>query len=194
MALYTSNYLKNLARDNSLILENRIFSERKKTHTSFDIFLSHSFLDKDEVKGLYQELTNLGFSVYVDWIIDPDLDRSKVTKQTAELIRSRMKMSKTLLLAVSANAALSKWMPWELGYVDGNTAKCAILPVSLDNITQTDYTRVEYLLLYPYVKRAQLNYTTSSYITESGNNYVSMKDWINKGESPSYKSTNIINL
>ncbi len=29
MALYTSNYLKNLARNNSLILENRIFSERK---------------------------------------------------------------------------------------------------------------------------------------------------------------------
>lgn len=103
-------------------------------------------------------------------------------------------MSKTLLLAVSANAALSKWMPWELGYVDGNTSKCAILPISQDNITRTDFTRAEYLLLYPYVKQAQLNYTTSSYITESGHSYVSMKEWINKGESPSYKPTNIMNL
>lgn len=194
MALYTSNYLKTLARNNSIELNYRIITESKKIHNSFDIFLSHSFLDQEEVKGLYQELTDLDFSVYVDWIIDPQLDRTKITKETAELIRSRMKMSKTLLLAVSANAAMSKWMPWELGYVDGNTAKCAILPVSQDSITQTNFTRVEYLLLYPYVKRALLNYTTSSYITESGNNYVSIKDWINKGESPSYKLTNIINL
>lgn len=193
MALYTSNYLKTLARNNSFILENRIFSERKKTHNSFDIFLSHSFLDKEEVKGLYQELTNMGFSVYVDWIIDPELDRTKVTKETAELIRKRMKISKTLLLAVSENAALSKWMPWELGYVDGNTNKCAILPISQDDRIRKEFTRAEYLLLYPYVTQAQINYTTNPYITESAYSYVSLKDWV-KGESPSYKSANINQL
>lgn len=193
MALYTSTYLKNLARTNSLILENRIFSERKKLHTDFDIFLSHSFLDKEEVKGIYKELTDMGFSVYVDWIIDPDLDRSKVTKETAELIRKRMKMSKTLLLAVSENAALSKWMPWELGYVDGNTSRCALLPISQDNRHRTEFTRAEYLLLYPYVKQALINYSINTYITESGHTYVSLKDWV-KGTSPSYKSTNINQL
>ena len=44
--------------------------------TKFDIFLSHSFLDKAEVQGLYQELTDFGYSVYVDWVVDPHLDRT----------------------------------------------------------------------------------------------------------------------
>lgn len=135
----------------------------------------------------------MGFSVYVDWIIDPELDRTKVTKETAELIRKRMKISKTLLLAVSENAALSKWMPWELGYVDGNTNKCAILPISQDDRIRKEFTRAEYLLLYPYVTQAQINYTTNPYITESAYSYVSLKDWV-KGESPSYKSANINQL
>ena len=77
----------------------------------FDIFLSHSFLDQREVKGLYIELTDLGYRVYVDWIADPQLDRNNVTKESAELIRNRMKSSKTLLLAISENAEMSKWMP-----------------------------------------------------------------------------------
>lgn len=194
MALYTSIYLKELARKNSEKLSVRMLSEQQKTHTSFDIFLSHSFLDKEEVKGLYQELTDMGFSVYVDWIVDPHLNRNNVTKEVAEKIRGRMKMSKTLLLAVSANADMSKWMPWELGYVDGNTNKCAIVPVSTDGINRSDFTRVEYLTLYPYLKIAQLQGAVRAFITESGTNYVTINNWIRLNESPSYKFTNISQL
>ena len=60
----------------------------KKLIRGFYIFLSHSFLDKDEVEGLYIELTNQGYSVYVDWIIDPHLDRTNVTKASAKLIQN----------------------------------------------------------------------------------------------------------
>lgn len=194
MALYNSNYLKTIYDRNSTQLRTIFLSESIKTHTSFDIFLSHSFLDKEEVGGLYYELTQMGFSVYVDWIVDPQLDRNNVTKQTAELVRNRMKMSKKLLLAISTNATMSKWMPWELGYVDGNTNKCAIVPVSTDGISRSDFTRVEYLTLYPYLKRAQLQGTVSAFITESGTNYVSINNWIRINESPSYKFTNISQL
>lgn len=191
MALYTSEYLKSRAQRNSYVLESKIFSERKKKHTSFDIFLSHSFLDKDEVEGLYDELTSMGFSVYLDWIIDPHLDRNNVTKESAELIRNRMRMSKTLLLAISDNAAMSKWIPWELGYVDGNTNKCAIVPVSKSFNSATEFKRIEYLLLYPYIKRAEIGSTTDAYLVESNNRYVKLTDWLRNDTQPSYKERNI---
>ena len=97
MAIYTSSYLKNLSERKTVLFSNQIINESKITHTSFDIFLSHSFLDKDIVEGLYIELTNQGYSVYVDWIIDPYLDRTNVTKASAKLIRNRLKISKLLI-------------------------------------------------------------------------------------------------
>ena len=115
----------------------------------FDIFLSYNINDKDVVKGIYYVLKNMGFKVYVDFMVDPQLDRRSVTKETAECIQSRLKHSKSLIYAQSSNAAMSKWMPWELGVVDGNTSKCFIMPV------QKGYeiinSRQEYLLLYPVI-------------------------------------------
>ena len=162
MPLYNSQYLKELAtsiKGKRLIFEakesartrNKLFRSSDKFE-SFDIFLSHSFDDKEIVHGLYLELTAKGYKVYVDWIIDSHLDRSNVTKSSAELIRRRMKSSKSLLLAISANAAMSKWMPWELGYVDGNTNRCAIIPVSEEASSYRSFNRVEYLKLYPYIE------------------------------------------
>jgi hypothetical protein len=138
-------------------------------------------LDRQTVGGLYLELTNKGYKVYVDWITDPQLDRNHVTKATAELIRSRMKSSKTLLLAISENAALSKWMPWELGYVDGNTSKCAIIPVSVNNIHSYTFNRTEYLLLYPFVKRDS---GQSIYVAEDNYTYVPFSTWLRENSSP----------
>lgn len=182
--LFTSHYLKNKAKAN-FANESVLFSEqRKSTDYKFDVFLSHSFLDRDEVLGIYRELTALGFSVYVDWLVDSHLDRTNVTKQTAELIRKRLMSSKTLLLAISTNADLSKWMPWELGYVDGNTNRCAIIPVSKDNRILSTFHRREYLLLYPYLDRDQdTEQTTHLWINEDETTYVKFKDWVG-GQNP----------
>ena len=147
-----------------------MFSNVDKSQLKFDVFLSHSYLDREEVLGLYNELTEMGFYVYVDWIVDPELDRTNVTKASAELIRNRMKNSKSLLLAISTNAEMSKWMPWELGFVDGNTNRCAIIPVSKDNLNLYSFNRVEYLKLYPYLDRET---------NRAGN----MKLWINDDEA-----------
>lgn len=174
------------------ISESKLFSETQRTinesqkNLTFDIFLSHCFLDREVVKGLFLDLTSQGYKVYVDWIIDPHLDRSNVTKESAELIRSRMKSSRSLILAISANATTSKWMPWELGFVDGNTNKCAILPVyeSRSNIPNT-YIGYEYLKLYPYVKKVNNTFGVPKiWVAESPFKYVVFDDYLNNNLKP----------
>jgi len=192
MALYTSSYLKGLLKTKTLNESTRMFSSEMKTRTTFDIFLSHSFLDKEEVEGLYIELTRLGYSVYVDWIIDPELDRNNVTKKSAAIIRNRLKSSKSLLLAVSVNAAISKWMPWELGYVDGNTSKCAIIPVSKSDYAPNSYEGVEYLSLYPFIKKLPTTQGNEIlWVIEGANKYVNFPDWLRRGIQPKMQARNI---
>ena len=190
MALYTSDYLKSTAKNKTFSERIELSAQKDKQHGSFDVFLCHSYLDRDEVEGLYIVLTRLGLKVYVDWIIDPHLDRNNVTKETAELVRQRLHSSKTLLLALSANANLSKWVPWELGYVDGRTRQCGLIPVSKDNSNKASFTRTEYLLLYPYIEKPNdFNlFTDKLWAVESANSYIDFKDWLN-GNKPKYAST-----
>ncbi len=189
MSLYTNAYLRGLAR-NKTMNESRMFSQRYSENQTFDIFLCHSFLDRAVVEGMFIDLTRSGFKVYVDWIVDPQLDRNNVTKQTAELVRKRLRSSKSLLLAISANAALSKWVPWELGYVDGHTSNCGLVPVADTQVSATNFRRSEYLLLYPVVAKPD-GYSLPGeklYAIESSNTYVALTDYIN-GQRPSYRTT-----
>ena len=129
--------------------ELRYFS-LKASHVAderFDIFLSYNISDKLVVEGIYYYLSSLGYKVYLDSKIDPDLNRNNVTKETAERIRKRLNNSRSLIFAASQGAALSKWMTWELGVVDGHTSKCMLLPVSKGY--ETVYNKQEYLKLYP---------------------------------------------
>lgn len=195
MGIYTSDYLEGLASQKQRLFEQRLFSVRNTTQTQFDIFLSHSFLDKKAVQGLYQELTDFGYSVYVDWIIDPHLDRTNVTKESASLVRMRMKSSKTLLLAISTNATISKWIPWELGYVDGHTNKCAIIPVSSERTPPKSFKGTEYLLLYPFIKKLPLeNGTNKLWVIESEFKYSLFETWFTNGLIQENRNVNIFNL
>ena len=141
------SYFKGIVARMPINEQQRTFSAG--SNELFDVFLSYNINDKDVVKGIYYVLKNMGFKVYVDFMVDPQLDRRSVTKETAECIQSRLKHSKSLIYAQSSNAAMSKWMPWELGVVDGNTSKCFFMPV------QKGYeiinSRQEYLLLYPVI-------------------------------------------
>ncbi|MPL94168.1 hypothetical protein SDC9_40316 [bioreactor metagenome] len=192
MTIYTSKYLRNLSQTKTFSTKQQIINESKKVHTGFDIFLSHSFLDKEDVEGLYIELTNFGYSVYVDWIIDPELDRKNVTKATATLIRNRMKFSKSLLLAVSENAQMSKWMPWELGYVDANTNKCAVIPVSQSVNAPSFFKGFEYLSLYPFIKKVPTKGLGEKlFVIEEAKKYVFFDNWLKFGENPKIQIINI---
>src|SRR5712664_2340415 len=55
---------------------------------SYDIFLSHASEDAILIRGLRDELLECGYSVYVDWIEDPKLDRNHVTIETAAVLRN----------------------------------------------------------------------------------------------------------
>lgn len=147
--LFTKDRLQSVYND-FFEASNEFRNSTLSQNNEFDIFLSHSYDDKKYIYKLYKILTSYNLSVYVDWIVDPELNRSNVNKKTAQLIRNRMKQSKCLLYATSKNASDSKWMPWELGYFDGySTGKVAIIPI-VDNECNS-FVGQEYLSLYPYI-------------------------------------------
>lgn len=191
MPIYSEYYLKNISEKRSFSETQNIINE-SRSFITFDIFLSHSYLDQSVIKGLFLELTSMGYKVYVDWIIDPHVDRKFVTKESAELIRKRMKSSKSLLLAISTNASNSKWMPWELGYVDGNTSKCGIIPVSDSPNPSESYHGFEYLKLYPFVKKQNtVRGIPKLWVIEDYNKYVQLDDFLENDLKPTFKDVNI---
>lgn len=184
---YTKSYLKNLSENEKI--GDRTYSQtlnESKNLTQFDIFLSHSYKDKAYIKGLFLELTSMGYSVYVDWIIDSHLNRQNVDKHTVSHIRKRMRQSKALIYATSENSSTSKWMPWELGYMDGETQKCAILPIT--DYEKSVFIGQEFLSVYPYITKEAVNRLVQHnfsddktiWVNENVNNYTPLKSWITK--------------
>jgi len=143
----------------SLVQESATFSEGR----AYDIFLSHSFRDAELILGLKVMLEREGRTVYVDWISDPTLDRTKVTKDTASVLRHRMRSCRSLIYATSENASSSKWMPWELGYFDGyKSDHVSILPLVQSDDYEWDGQ--EYLGLYPLVQQFDSDTLRKSYV------------------------------
>lgn len=135
--------------------------ESYKEADSFDIFLSHSSSDADLVIGIKELLEQRGKRVYVDWVDDPELDRSRVNKDTAARLRHRMVQSESLFYVATDNASKSKWMPWELGFFDGlKRDKVRILPVLLSS--NQSFDGQEYLGLYPVVSKEELEIRSSA--------------------------------
>lgn len=143
---------------------------------TYDIFLSHSFRDADLILGLKEYLeSEFNLTVYVDWIEDSQLNRSSVNRETADLLRTRMRACRSLIYAVSSNSNESKWMPWELGYFDGHkSGKVAIMPITHNSNDQ--FKGEEYLELYQYIEKVP---KVDSYECDKlkilGND---LKDWI----------------
>lgn len=182
MALLTENYVRQAAARAKLRFRKNapeiLVEARNTTNQSFDIFLSHSRLDSEIVLGVKVVLEEAGQTVYVDWLDDPNLDRSNVTPSTGEKLRSRMRQSKSMFYVHSGNATKSRWMPWELGYFDGMNGNVAILPI-VQTEQQTSFKGEEYLGLYPYVDVSNL--TSSSfgtiYIHKTFDKYASVQRW-----------------
>lgn len=183
MSLFIEANLRQRARAGTPLNKSlgTVLQERVKVAASakqFDIFLSHSFNDQELILGIMMSLEDLGYKVYVDWVHDGELNREHVSPQTAALLRIRMEMSKCLFYATTANSHNSKWMPWELGYMDGHNSKAAILPVA--QYDTSAYTGQEYLGVYPYVvKDKQVNTTTDRlWIHTNPTTYVNFDSWL----------------
>ena len=143
----TTVSLKSMNLD-SIILESN--QELESENNDYDIFLSHSKLDEELVLGIKISLEEMGYSVYIDWIDDKQLDRRQVNTNTAQTLKNRMNKSKSLIFVTTENSIRSIWMPWELGYFDGHKGRVAILPIKKNN-NDTEYKGQEYLGIYPYI-------------------------------------------
>jgi hypothetical protein len=150
------------------------FSARQLAHSAtvpsrIDFFLSHSKIDERLVLAVRNRLIRHGYRVYVDWIDDPQLDRSAVSKATANTLRNRMDRSDGLLYLATQSSAKSTWMPWELGYFDGakGSDRVGILPIFGNAGGAFDGN--EYLNLYPNFQLPDSRSTTEfAAMTASG--------------------------
>jgi hypothetical protein len=122
------------------------------TEKRYDVFLSHSYDDGEMILGVKRVIEDLGLTVYVDWLEDAKLDRSKVTVATAAILRARMRACNSLIYVHSSNSPDSAWMPWELGYFDGfKPSQVWILPLVSES--DAEFKGQEYLGLYPTVDK-----------------------------------------
>ncbi len=151
---------------------------------TYDLFISHSFKDKDFVIGLYHLFTVAGYNVYIDWINDPALDRSSVTAETAATIRKRIAHSKGLSYISTGNSSTSKWCPWELGVADGMHNRVCILPIMN---SATYFKGQEYLGLYPYLEYEKVfeqeKYDFWVHNQQDPKEYIILSAWL-KGYNP----------
>lgn len=189
MSLFNKQDLQSRAQRLSKSLVEANLTKLANSMGTFDIFLSHSYRDAMEIEALREHIEEMGFSVYVDWVVDSNLDRKKVDAKTANLLRTRMQNCKSLLYVASANARDSAWMPWELGYFDGFKNRVAILPIADQPGSGDSYSGQEYLGLYPYitVDTAKGASTETLWVHDSSSSYVIFKNWL-AGKNPSPRS------
>ena len=103
----------------------RVLSEaRASADELFDVSLSHSSAEPEEILlGVKSLLEDRGLSVYVDKYSDPQMSPDNISRDSARILRSRMRNSEFLLYVHSAYSKKSRWMSWELGFCDGLKGK-----------------------------------------------------------------------
>ncbi|PXV56815.1 TIR domain-containing protein [Aeromonas veronii] len=150
--------------------------ESYKEQERFDVFLSHSSDDAELVLGVMTLLQKQGLRVYVDWVVDRQLDRNSVNKETAAVLRERMKLSSSMMYIATDNASSSKWMPWELGFFDGHKPnQVAILP--LVDFENQNFEGQEYLGLYPVVTKYLKNNSLNHYVEDRGQRWSNLNNF-----------------
>jgi hypothetical protein len=153
VTLYTEDFFRNRASSvTASAADMSLRTASKAASGEFDIFLSHSFRDAKVIYGIRDWLTAQSLRVYVDWIDDPELDRSAVSSATAARLREHMINSRSLIYATSRAAKTSRWMPWELGYFDGRKGSTRVSIMRLDSSSTNKFVGEEYLGLYKQIE------------------------------------------
>ena len=158
------------------LLENRKYDFEEK----YDLFISHSYMDKTLVEVLYNKFEEAGYKVYIDWKEKSPLsNRENVSVETARQLKIRMNNCKGLSYIATSNIVNSKWCPWELGYADGKKNRAAILPITEDTVYE--YNGLEYLGIYPYIDYAKIkngNYEFWVNDAQIRDKYISLREWL----------------
>lgn len=113
-------------------------------------FLSHSSKDVDLLPGVVAILERHGAVVYIDKK-DESLPPT-TSRETATILRGRIRQSHKFLLLTTINSKESQWMPWELGLADGykSPQNTAIFP-GVDTAADRTWAEREYLGVYDRV-------------------------------------------
>lgn len=118
----TPETLSNKLKDNSSI----------QNMKNYNLFISHSYLDREAVSEVVRNANKLGLNCYVDWTADDDfLKRSLVSDYTKEVLKVRMRQSQRLLYLSSSNSRKSSWVRFELEYYQ-NVIQKEIIMITLD--------------------------------------------------------------
>jgi hypothetical protein len=94
---------------------NSVESQKK-----YNIFISHSYLDKDLVKSTKNALNLQNLSCYYDWTSDQDfLKRTLISDYTKEVLKKRIEQSEIFLLLLTHNVIaedkiISEWIDMEI--------------------------------------------------------------------------------
>lgn len=84
---------------------------------TYDLFLSHSYQERDKVRSFVKKANAAGLSCYVDWTADREfLRRSMISDYTKEVLKFRMQHAKKLLYLSSNRSRASEWVAFELQY------------------------------------------------------------------------------
>ena len=189
MAIFTESALRararrettNFSKTASAALTEKV--AKQESLKTFDVFLSHAYDDRELLSGAVLSIEDLGYSVYIDWREDPKLDRTKVTPETAAILRERMRASRCLFYSVTPQAKDSAWMKWELGWKDGHNSRTAILPI--ETVGSESWSGQQFLGLYPYVSGGTIQDSRKEalWIHRSQSCYITFDSWLD-GKEP----------
>lgn len=151
-------------------LINFIYKSEIEHMKTYDLFLSHSCKDREELLKLKIILNHSNINIYVDWVNDVGaLKRELANVNTARAIIERMNESKALLFVFTESSFESKWTLWELGYFHAKKGKiCVYNPDGLE--------MTEYFEIYP---KAILR--DGSFYVECNAQEIPINQWIENG-------------
>lgn len=174
--ILSKQYLNELVQKKH-ISGHRDFTQIKKSN-EYDIFLSYSIHDKAYAIKTFNLLIKCGYSVYID-LMDKRMNRNNVNRKTAILLADVMGKCKGLLYLHSSASKVSKWCPWELGFVSGKRKfMCGTIP--LVESSDEKYTGQEYLNIYKKIDYAKNNNnnTYNFWVNDDNNCYTTLRQWL----------------
>lgn len=119
-----------------------IYSNQHMLYQEYDVFLSHSSLDANELLQLKVLLNQQGKTVYIDWVNDRVmLNRQNQNHDTWKALELRMDQSKTLLYVMTDNSIKSPCTEREVMYFKNVSKSVKVYkphPVSLPTPSYLD--------------------------------------------------------
>ena len=99
---------------NPTVLLNLLYENQELLYQRYDVFLSHSSKDVNELLRLKVHLNSQNKVVYIDWVNDRVmLDRANQNEDTWNALEERMRQSEVLLFVMTDNSIHFFWMDFK---------------------------------------------------------------------------------